>query len=428
MQIQGVDLITIIDPLSYACGIEILSGSLRQTFDKSDKSYNPDRTLAIPLVIMPWIGCYDSHNGSEEFTTHLRVTNVQYKLRRLVNNVWTETNLNATPVTGYKIAAPANDSVEDVTVSVGSGAAACVMTFPRWSLIVEENVPSAENREIEAHIFCIDPQTGDSVERVSSVELSTNTTEGHSYKLLADTVTPGNLVIDPLRREKDILLGKRIDTIGVQLYEDNLEVPDANAVYWWYFWENGTPQLITADNQFFVVSGLNSDGSFDKKLVINADYFNRLVIMCRAEYWNGIDAKPSSPSDNKADLKVIFNRSRRYSYKLRGNIEVTKGVKIKPSVDVGRRIQLFDRKGDLTNEEMNEHFQINWKSRTSSGVIKTAGHGVEVSNIASEYGVTETISSALIPTPLARKAYYPLNIGGSILCINGAALMVQNLE
>ena len=183
MQIQGVDLITIIDPLSYAWGIEILSGSLRQTFDKSDNSYNPNRALAAPLVLMPWIGCYDSHNGSEEYTTHLRVTQIQYKLRRLVNGTWTETNLNATSVTGYKIAAPANDSVENVTVSVGAGISACVMAFPRWSLIVEENVPSTESREIEAHVFCIDPQTGATIERVASVELSTNTTDGHSYKL-----------------------------------------------------------------------------------------------------------------------------------------------------------------------------------------------------------------------------------------------------
>ena len=65
MKIQGTDLIVSIDPLSYACGVEVLSGTLRQSYDKSDKAYSPSR-IAIPLVLLPWIGAYgDDHVGCD---------------------------------------------------------------------------------------------------------------------------------------------------------------------------------------------------------------------------------------------------------------------------------------------------------------------------------------------------------------------------
>lgn len=435
MRIQGVDLITFIDQLSYGCGINVLSGSVRQSFDKSYGEYNESRAM-IPLVLLPWIGSYDAANGAQGYTTQLKLQQVTWVLKNHpsetanANGEKPGITLNSTPVLGYKIAVPVG-SEPSVSVSIGSGANATTQTFPAWSLIVEEDVPGVETREIEAHIFCIDPQTGSTVERVSSVELSTNTTESRSLRLLANVTTPINLIIDPARKAKDVSTGKRIDTIGCQLYADNAAVPDANAVYWWYFWDLAVnsyePRMITADNQFFVISGLNVNGTFDKQLEINADRFNRLILMCRAEYWDGTGTRPSAPSDESADLKVIFNRSRRYNRHIRGEVQTLKGVRITPDTEVKRRLQLFDNKGDFTNEEMDEHFQINWSSKTSTGVTKAAGSGIEVAGIASQFGVTASVSSALIPEVLERKAFKPLLLNSQILTMNGAALMFQNL-
>lgn len=426
--IQGVDLITVVDQLSFACGIDVLNGSLRQSYDKSYKEYSPNRADGDSyLLLMPWIGSYDSFNGNAEYTTRLPVRSVTYILKRIVNGVWTETNLNSTTVSGYRVVTPSDDTIDNVAVTVGVGefASSTPVYVPAWSLIIEENVPGTETREIEAHIFCLDPQTGKTVERVETKTLSTNTTETRSLKLMPGLTTPINLVLEPIHMTKTN--GVRIDTITAQLYSDNAEAADANAIYWWYFWDNGTPTLITADNQLFLVEGL-TDGVFSKTIKINVDRISQLVLMCRAEFWDGTGTAPTSPSDESADLKLIFNRSRRYSNHIYGNVEAPQGVKIKPDVDVTRRLQLSDKFGDLTDDEVNEHFNITWKRRTSDGTIRFAGYGIEISGKARDFGVSDSMNSSLIPEVSGRGAYAIITKNNKAITLNNKLLLIQETE
>lgn len=423
MKIQGTDLIVSIDPLSYACGVEVLSGTLRQSYDKSDKAYSPSR-IAIPLVLLPWIGAYGDDHDSAENTGHLKLQNVTYILKRIVNKTWTETNLNTTPVSGYKVALPTTSGATEVELSIGVGSSASVQKFPAYSLVVEEDVPATETREIEMRINCVDPQTGVTVERVVSEILSTNSTESASFKLRAANYTPENSIINPLRRAKDIN-GKRTDTLSVQLYRDNEEVPDANAIYWWYFWENGVPKLITEDNQIFLTEGL-TNGVFSKSITINTDYFNKIVLMCRAAYWDGTGSRPTAPSDEDANLKVIFNRSRRYSRKITGSVVGTKGVKITPQSEFERNLQMSDRYGELSEEEITEHFDVSWNKRLSTGVVSFIGVGTKVSGVAKDFGVTEKVSVGLIPNVTERGHFMPIKMDTALLRdTDGKILVIQ---
>ena len=209
MKIQGSDIVIQHDPLSYATGYVFLQGSPYQTYDTQSMQYDPSRAV-VPLVIMPWVSVNDP-NG--EYSGQCNLNSVTAIYRKMVNGAWVDVNIDGSEPTKYFIS--------DGTTQQG-------VTAPRGAVVFLMNVPPAEVSAIIITANVVDPLDGLLKAWENTVDLQTKTATTTQYTLRVDDGVVANGSFDP--RDVQKTNGKRLLTLAVQLYADNVEVADADAV------------------------------------------------------------------------------------------------------------------------------------------------------------------------------------------------------
>lgn len=380
MRITGSDLAVVIDPLSYASGINELNGSPLQSYDKSEGTYSPSRTL-VPYVILPWVATVDESNGQQSLSGRQPLTNVVYNISRMVGSTYQTVSLPASTLAGFEVATAAG---------VVSG-----VNVPKWALVVTADIPNGSSVNIECIVSFTDPQTGKTATQTVTTSLSTNTTETASFQLLTSAEFLPYRKLNPLVIAKDDD-GERHDTIAVQLYRNGEAVADANAAYYWYSVEGSVETLITKDNQLAIAdSQFDASGNLGKSIVLRADYFDSISLVCRAAYVKDGASRPSVPTDPLLALR--FSRVRRLPPNVTGQVIGSEGAKILMTSTISRKLQLSSRTGIISDALASELYRVRWVATKSTGASTELGSGLSISAKASDLGVTNNVSVALIP-------------------------------
>lgn len=416
MRITGTDIAVVIDPMSYASGIDELNGSPYQSYDKSEGSYSPSRKL-VPFVILPWVATVDKANGQQNISGRQPITNVVYNISRQTGNAYQTVSLPGASLEGYEVATEAG---------VVSG-----VTVPKWALVVTADIPNGSSVNIECIVSFIDPQTQRTSTQTVTTSMTTNTTQAASFDLRTSAEFLPYRKLNPLAIAKGED-GLRHDTIAVQLYRNGEAVADANAAYWWYYVSGSVEVLITKDNQLFIPDGqFDSSGHLGKSITLNADMLDSVSLVCRSAYIEDGKARPSVPDDPLLALR--FTRVRKLPPNVTGKVYGTEGAKVLPSTMVRRTLQLSGRTGDIDESLASELYRVRWIATKSTGASSEIGSGMSVSARAGDLGVSGTVSVALIPDVTETACLKPVNVGTEsspkiLTTDDGRVIMVDNTK
>ncbi|MEL5895052.1 hypothetical protein AAE250_16355 [Bacteroides sp. GD17] len=344
---QPQDVPVHIDPYSFLAEIQVLSGNPVQNYNKDTGKYEPDRNL-IPCVLMPYISAQDPEgimSGSQVIT----------------GAEWYE-------------GSPKADGSNRI-ISATSGYVISDSGTPTYSLKVKKNIDYNTPLELHCLFTFTDKRknTQETVER--SIVLKTTLFDSLNYSLKLDK--PKGWTINPL----DVVPasgGAWLYSITAQLYTGEDPVADANAAYWWEVFENGVWRNFTDDEINIFVNGRNSNGTWGKKITVDARMFRRLTVRARAAWYSG--TRPSVPSS--AELMATTAVKVEMPRTLRVDVRQTKGIKLtaRMNTTVGFEAQLKYNNNLISNSK-NDLFKIEWYCKSSkpgsSAVLVGTGRTVE---------------------------------------------------
>ena len=342
-----------IDPYSFLAEIQVLSGNPVQNYNKDTGKYEPDRTL-VPCLLMPYVSVQDPEgmmNGSQG------ITGVE----------WYE-------------GTPKVDGSNRITASTAGYVISDAGT-PAYSLKVRKNIAYDKPLEIFSIFSFTDKRrnTQENVER--STILRTTLFDSNNYSLKLDK--PKSWSVNPL----DFVVsasGHVLYSVKSQLYSGSTAVADANAVYWWDVFENGTWRNFTDEEIEVFVDGRNADGSWNKTITLDVQMFKNIAIRCRAAYYSG--AKPSSPVS--ASLQETTSIKVEMPPSLRVRTVQTKGIR----VDVRMRTTVafeavVSYNAGIVAQSKSNYFKFEWyckSAKPSSSAIRV-GEGRTIEFVPSSY-------------------------------------------
>lgn len=412
MKIQGSDIVIQRDPLSYATGYVILNGSPHQTYDPQAMEYDPGRAI-VPLIVLPWVSADDPKNEHSGRCTLHSVTAI---VRKMVNGAWTNVVIDNTQTDKYFIS--------DGTTIQG-------VTAPAGAVVFLVDVPPTEAVSIVITANVTDPVDGLVKPFVNTVELTTKTATTVQYKLRATEGFPTSLDIDPREFDKTDgkTDGKRLLTIGVQLYKEGAEVADANCKYFWYTWDGLQYTPITDDNQFWLRTQFldNSTHELPGTIQVDIDYFDHLRLMASACPVG--DETPTEPDFLHGSERVYFDYRRCCGRDVEGHVFCNNSIKLTDNEEVERYVQLRAKSGDLTQAEMDEHFRFDWILHNGNHDT-FCGRGRSVKGRArTDFQATRTNVTSLKPKVYFMKCFKPVKDGNKYLVDgNGKVVCGQNCE
>ena len=375
MKIQGSDILISRDPLSYASGYTLLAGSPHQTYDPQARAYDPKRAN-VPLVVMPWVSA-DDPQGEHSGSCALKGVSAVY--RHMAGGAWTDTVI---------------DNSDTARYFISEGAEVRGVTAPRGAVVLMVDVPPTE-----AAVLLITATVTDAVDGLvksfpMTVELTTKTASTVTYRLRASEEFPVSLDLDPRDFAADAS-GSRLLKLSVQLYGDNVAVADA--VYFWRMWQDGQWVKLSADNQLFLRTAFvdAASGELPGSITVDLQWFDTLRLMVCASPVGEI--RPSEPDSVNGSGTVYFTYRRVCSANLQGFVFGDLGIKVTGDEEVSRYLQLRDSGGDLTEEDTDEHFRIDWKLRVG-GSTSHYSRGRRVSGRArTDFGATPSRVASLLP-------------------------------
>ncbi len=402
MKIQGSDIIIQRDPLTYATGYTILQGSPHQTYDTQAMEYDPSRAI-IPLIIKPWVNA-DDPNG--EYSGRCAIQSVTAMYRHMVNNEWVDTPIDNTETSKYYIS--------DGTTIQG-------VTAPADSVVFFLNTPPTSVCSIIIMVNVTDALDGLVKSFENIIELTTKTATTVQYKLLPSEDFPTSLDIWPLEYTKTN--GKRLLTIGVQLYRENAEVADANCKYFWYLWDGSQYSPITNENQCWLRTAFLNNNTFELPgtIQVEIDYFDRLRLMASASPIG--DETPTQPDYLHGAQRVYFDYRRICRKDVEGFVFGEIGIKLVGDENITRYVQLRAKSGDLTVEEMNELFRFDWYVKNgNSRTMYSRGQTVS-GKARTNFSATSANVTSLKPDVYFMRAFKPIKVGTKYLADSNGKLV-----
>ena len=406
MKIQGSDIVIQHDPLRYANGYTLLQGSPHQTYDPQACTYDPSRA-AYPLVIMPWVSA-DDPNGN--FSGKCTLNSVAAIYRKMVNGAWVDVEIDGTDPTKYFIS---------------SGTAQQGVTAPRGAVVFFVNVPPTEVSSIIITASVVDAVDGLLKPFVSTVDLSTKTATTVQYALRRDNGCIPNGSFDP--RDVQKTNGKRLITLGVQLYADGVAVADANAVYFWYLWNGSAYEPVTNDNQCWLRTAFLNNATHELPNVIQVelDYFDRLRLMVSASPIG--DGTPTEPDFLHGAERVYFDYKRACRKDVEGVVMNDIGIKLLNDETIKRSLLLRDKNGDIPDSDVDEHFRIDWYLRNGNRTsFVSRGRNVQ-GKVKTDFSATYANVTTLVPRVFFMKCWKPLKSGTKFITDgNGKIIVGQN--
>lgn len=343
-----------IDPYSFLAELQVLSGNPVQNYNRDTGKYEPDRTL-VPCLLMPYVSVQDPEgmmNGSQA------ITGVEY----------------------YE-GAPKTDGSNRITAST-AGYVISDTSTPTYSLKVKKNVSYDNPLEIFSIFFFTDKRRGTQEKIERSVILRTTLFDSNNYSLKLDK--PKSWSINPLDFVIDAN-GSVKYSVKAQLFSGSTAVADANAVYWWDVFENGTWRNFTDEEIEVFVDGKNADGSWNKTITLDVQMFKNIAIRCRAAYYSGV--KPTSP--NSASLQETTSINIELPPSLRVTTNQTKGIRVDARMRTPVAFEAVVRyNAGIIAQSKNDYFKFEWYCRSSKAgsVAVKVGEGRSIEFTPSSFG------------------------------------------
>lgn len=285
-----------VDPLSSVASIDVLSGNPVQAYDKVNAEYSPDREL-VPCVLMPKVSVYDPEGVMDGEQT---VVEAQWYLGVPQSD---GSNLVVNQE-GYEVSAEGK---------------------PTLSLTIKKNTPPDEAVEVYCVFKITDKRKATLVSFERSVVLRSTLFESNNYKVVIDQ--PTNYTINPLVVTPD---EKRCwaQTLNAQLMDSNLAVDDGNAVYWWQVLgeDNAWRDFTDDELETVVIGGKDDSGDWTKQLKLDARFFEKMTVRCRAAYWETGTTKPTVPATEQLQASVGMK------------VEMPKTLEVKVAQTAGARM------------------------------------------------------------------------------------------
>lgn len=393
IQTETQDVPVQIDPYSFLAELQVLSGNPVQNYNKDTGKYEPDRSL-VPCLLMPYVSVQDPvgiMNGTQA------ITGAEY----------------------YE-GAPKADGTNRITASTAGYVISDAGT-PAYSLKVKKNVSYDKPLEI----FCISSFTDKRRNTEEEVERScifrTTMFDSNNYSLKLDkgkswSLNPLDFVVNAS--------GQVLHSTTAQLYSGYTAVPDANAVYWWDVFENGVYRNFTAEEIEVFVDGKNADGSWNKKITLDVQMFNNIVLRCRAAYYSG--AKPGSPtSDN---LQATTSIKIEMPPTLRVDKRQTKGFRVDARMNntVGFEVIMRYNNGTVPIAK-SDYFKFEWyikSSKSGSSAIKV-GEGRTIEFTPSSYGLDPNYNIGVY-VKVYLYSMKQVVVSGTAAVTSGAKLVISN--
>jgi len=406
MKIQGSDIVIQHDPLSYATGYVFLQGSPHQTYDTQSMQYDPSRAV-VPLVIMPWVSVNDP-NG--EYSGQCNLNSVTAIYRKMVNGAWVDVNIDGSEPTKYFIS--------DGTTQQG-------VTAPRGAVVFLMNVPPAEVSAIIITANVVDPLDGLLKAWENTVDLQTKTATTTQYTLRVDDGVVANGSFDP--RDVQKTNGKRLLTLAVQLYADNVEVADADAVYFWYHFVNGQYIPITDDDQLWLRTPFldNTTHELPNVIQVELDHFDQLRLMVSASPIG--DTRPTEPDFLHGAERIYFDYKRVCRKDVEGFVIGDVGIKLIDNEDIQRSILLRDKNGDIANAAVDEHFRIDWYLRNNNSSSYVSRGRSIAGKARTDFRATHNNVTTLMPKVYFMKCWKAIMFNNKYL-VDGSGKVVTGQD
>lgn len=343
-----------IDPYSFLAELQVLSGNPVQNYNKDTGKYEPDRSL-VPCLLMPYVSVQDPEgmmNGSQV------ITGAEY----------------------YE-GVPKADGSNRITPATAGYVISDTGT-PTYSLKIKKNISYDNPLEIFSIFFFTDKRRGTQEKVERSIILRTTLFDSNNYSLKLDK--PKSWSLNPLDFVVDAN-GCVKHSVKAQLYSGSTAVADANAVYWWDVFENGTWRNFTDEEIELFVDGKNADGSWGKTITLDVQMFKNIAIRCRAAYYSGV--KPSSPS--VASLQDTTSIKIEMPPTLKVKPSITKGIRLSARMNtpVGYEAVVSYNNG-IVAQSKNKYFKFEWYCRSAKpgSAATKVGEGRAIEFVPSTYG------------------------------------------
>lgn len=375
---QPLSITTSYTPLITRFGIVTEAGNKTQFYYTFDSKFNPNREIS-PLKLKAWLNVIDPDGilGNGEKSTSLTVT-------------WYEGSYS-TQITS---------STSGYTLN------------PDGTLIVKKNVQPDSPMQILVRAIYKDTRNNNNLVFEDRITLNSISKSDSSLTIHVDQ--PSKITFNPLTDNEII-------TINAQLLLGNNAVDDKNARYWWYLVNNGTEGLI--DDVETAIEYVSGQGT--KVLKVNAMYINFAIIRVKAAYYT--DEVPSEPESNApySDIVIVYKLP-----DVRAEVYSPNGSTLRSSESSKTFIcKLNTNSRVLTDEEMENHFVINWNKKpiVSGGTASHIGGGSKISVKASELRLQGRQSMNIYPDVYGRGAYGYIvdNSGKAITDSNGKLILAR---
>lgn len=369
-----------VKPLNVSSGIKILGdGSFQQKYSRDDSAFYPSYSGILPLTVTVAVNLQDPDGVITSGPATL--DRIDWYLRE-----YKPTNKIAENDPNYEVA-----TANGIPV-----------------LKVKRNTPVGEPFLLIGEAFYTNSKTGRQESRIEQQLLSTIYYEASLLSLMADS--PIEVIVDPTKIDSNPA-NWQVQLKAI-LKSGEINLPDANAAYWWYVKDGKYTRLVTTSDTWMVTTP-NSDGTYPRIITIDASRFKNLKLECRAAYKGATEVAPSSPTN--AALLVQYN--------VRVDLPVFQGVKQIPIA--GAYITVKDINTDkiiksrcevtaggrvIDNPE--KYYNLTWKATKADGTSTIIGYGEYIETTVKALGITYT--NPVVIEPLVMPKIGSWNVEGSV--------------
>lgn len=332
--------IAVFDPLNVAISIKEIGGSVKQNKYEDSNLFIPNRKIT-PLTLQPCAYITDPN----------KIIPAGDKIGSFASGAWYENTISE----ANRITAIEADATTETPYAIGAN----------YSLVVRKNVEQNSPVTLLFEGAYYDSRRGSNVPVQASVLLTTTSNSESEPAPSLSLSLPSSFVFNPLQGLANI-------SIEAQMFRQNALVPPANVMFKWYATMKGEAEWLLGSRQpdFIYVSGQGTS-----ILTVNPEFFRRVRITCRAQYYEG--AAPATFDDTAvmAETKLI----RKFPKSLDVDIRCNCGTFIRPEVKtLTYTAEVRTNKGVISNPE--EYFSIKWLQNmmTAGSQDVVVGRGKEI--------------------------------------------------
>lgn len=383
---QPAVISTVLTPLTEHLDI-VASDALLQWYYNITQEYKPDRTIT-PLFLTPVVKVYDPE--MKQVYNHPNIT---------TSTQWSVLQSNGTWSAIYMTQNLAEDLSELDSDYI---------MLEDYTLLVRKNVLPTQSVTLKLSLVYEDPRlAGKTYTLEKRITLSTN----EDTTILFPTLG----ILDPPLRTFDVLREPVRDVAGTNMLKGlktftaqaKMGASDvtASTYFVWYIKEDGTEML--AENHPCYVSGQNTS-----VLSVDMMFSEKILVICRSK----ANAEASSLYPGEAVATYAWKPSEMTAMA----VAMNGGVVDSEERNVAFSTIINLRGHEMTAEEKEEHFQLNWKrKKANSSTTTVIGKGLQASVAASDLRDYADIGTQVFADVLLKGPYRLITHNGAVVTYSG---------